>query len=68
MVSNYAENGIEIQYRLRAVRYCHIDEIQTLALNHERLRPLLVEVEASTPNRSNDDHMANIPAENGVDI
>ena len=57
-----AENGIKILYRLAVVRDCHIDENQTLALRHER------DVEAFKLNRSNDDHMVSISAENGVEI
>ena len=54
MVSNYAENGVEIQYHLPEVRDCHIDENQTQAPSHEGR-----EVEASTPVRSNSGHMTN---------
>ena len=46
MVSNYAENGVEIQYRLPAVRDYHINENQTQALSHEERK-----MEASTRNR-----------------
>ena len=41
----------------------HINENQTQALSHER-----GEVEASTRNCSNDDHMVGITAKNGVEI
>ena len=63
MVSNYAKIGVEIQYRLPAVRDCHVDENRTQALSHEWR-----ELEAFTLNRSNDDHMVSISAENGVEI
>ena len=41
----------------------HINKNQTQALSHER-----GEMEASTRNCSNDDHMVSITAENGVKI
>ena len=63
MVSISAEIGVKIHYNLAAMSDCHIDENRTLALSHDR-----EEMKSSTPNRSNDDHMVNIPAENGVDI
>ena len=63
MVSNYAKNGVEIQYRLPAVRDCHIDENRTQALSHER-----GDVGAFKLNRSNDVRMVSIPAKNGVEI
>ena len=63
MVSNSAENGVEIQYRLVVVKDCHIDENQTQALSHE-----IENVDAFKLNRSNEDHMDSIPTENGVEI
>ena len=62
MVNNSAENGVEIQYRLPAVRDCHIDENQTQALSHE-------EKEMETYTQSfNGVHIVSISAENGVKI
>ena len=49
---------------LRSIgRDCHVDENRTLALSHDR-----EEVKSFTPNRSKDDHMVSISADNGDEI